>query len=71
MVTTGRPAGPPGWEQAQPVNRQAAAATAGATRAGPAAARPAPLPGRPGAARARPVPDSESDWDAARLGHGP
>jgi hypothetical protein len=30
----------------------------------------APAPGQPGPPGA-PVPDSESDWDAARLGHGP
>jgi predicted Ser/Thr protein kinase len=62
MVTTGRAAGPPGWEQARPVARQSPQ---------PAPSAPpqqlAPAPGQPGA----PVPDSESDWDAARLGHGP
>ena len=66
MVTTGRPAGPPGWEQARPVNRQSPQAPA----ARPASSQqlaPAPAPGQPGG----PVPDSESDWDAARLGHGP
>jgi len=62
MVTTGRAAGPPGWEQARPVPRQSPQP--------PASTPPqqlAPAPGHPGA----PVPDSESDWDAARLGHGP
>jgi hypothetical protein len=71
MVTTGRPAGPRGWEQAQPVSRQAPGPSQQPlpTRPAPAPQQlaPAPVPGRPGA----PVPDSESDWDAARLGHGP
>jgi hypothetical protein len=67
MVTTGRAAGPPGWEQARPVNRQVPPI---APQVGP---YPAPAPGQhgqPGPA-GQPVPDSESDWDAARLGHGP
>ena len=66
IVTNGRPAGPPGWERAQPVNRQA---TQSPVRPAPAPQQlaPAPQPGRQGA----PVPESESDWDAARLGHGP
>ena len=55
-------AGPPGGPAV------AAAAAAGSTRAPPQQLAPAPgQPGPPGA----PVPDSESDWDAARLGHGP
>ena len=49
-----RQAGPPGGEQALPVDRRRTAAPAP-----PASAPPAP------------VPESESDWDAARLGHGP
>ena len=72
MVTTGRPAGrppgrpagPPGWEQARPVNQQAQPLTA--ARIAPAPQQHAPAPGRPGG----PVPEAESDWDAARLGHG-
>ena len=73
MVTTGRPAGPPGWEQAQPVNRQAASPPSARPAPAPQQLAPAPLPGRPAApgAPGAPVPDSESDWDAARLGHGP
>ena len=49
-----RQAGPPGWEQARPVDRRRAAE---------------PVP--PASAPPAPVPESESDWDAARLGHGP
>jgi hypothetical protein len=67
MVTTGRPAGPPGWEQAQPVNRQVAHLPVASPAPAPQQLRPAPVPGPPAA----PVPESESDWDAARLGHGP
>ena len=72
MVTTGRPAGPPGWEQAQPVNRPAAQSPMARPAPAPQqlAPAPSPVPGRPVAPGA-PVPDSESDWDAARLGHGP
>ena len=74
MVTTGRPAGPPGWELARPVNRQPAPPQPVQVRPQPApqqlAPAPAPVAGRPGAPGA-PVPESESDWDAARLGHGP
>jgi serine/threonine protein kinase len=66
MVTTGRAAGPPGWEQARPVNRQSPQAAPPVHPAPPPLA-PAPGTGQPGA----PVPESESDWDAARLGHGP
>ena len=51
-----RPAGPPGWEQARPVDRRAVPPS-----------QPTGRPPRSGT----PVPDSESDWDAARLGHGP
>ena len=63
MVTTGRAVGPPGWEQARPVPRQSPQPSA------PSALpqQLAPAPGQPRS----PVPDSESDWDAARLGHGP
>ncbi len=64
IVTTGRPAGPPGWEQARPVGQQPAPPAP--VRIAPAPQQLAPAPGRP----AEPVPDSESDWDAARLGHG-
>ena len=60
MVTTGRPAGPPGWEQARPVDRRLPAPV-------PTGRPPQQLAPAPGA----PVPSSESDWDAARLGHGP
>ncbi len=67
MVTTGRPTGPPGWEQAQPVNRQVAQPPPARPVPGPLQPGPGALPLQPGA----PVPDSESDWDAARLGHGP
>ncbi len=68
MVTTGRPAGPPGWEQARPVNRQAPPPPPPQQApVRPAPQQLAPAPGPPGA----PVPESESDWDAARLGHGP
>ncbi len=72
MVTTGRPAGPPGWEQAQPVNRPAAQSPMARPAPAPQqlAPAPSPVPGRPVAPGAL-VPDSESDWDAARLGHGP
>jgi hypothetical protein len=65
MVTTGRPAGPPGWEQARPVDRRATPPAP--VRQAPPPQQLAPAPQHPGA----PVPDSESDWDAARLGHGP
>ena len=64
IVSTGRPAGPPGWEQARPVGQQPASPAP--VRIAPAPQQPPPPPGRPG----EPVPDSESDWDAARLGHG-
>lgn len=60
-VTTSRPAGPPGWEQARPVDRQGSPPVAPRVQPRP----PQQLP--PG----QPVPESESDWDAARLGHGP
>jgi serine/threonine protein kinase len=67
MVTTpARPAGPPGWEQARPVSRQSPQPQQ-PLRPAPLPQQPAPYPGPPGA----PVPESESDWDAARLGHGP
>jgi serine/threonine protein kinase len=66
MVTTGRAAGPPGWEQARPVSRQSQQPPP-QVRAVPLPEQLAPAPGQPGA----PVPDSESDWDAARRGHGP
>jgi serine/threonine protein kinase len=69
MVTTGRPAGPPGWEQARPVARQSPQPPPQA-RPTPLPQQLAPAPGQPGPPGA-PVPDSESDWDAARLGHGP
>ncbi|HET7822739.1 MAG TPA: serine/threonine-protein kinase [Ornithinibacter sp.] len=69
MVTTGRPAGPPGWEQARPVARQSPQ-PAPQARPAPLPQQLAPAPGQPGPPGA-PVPDSESDWDAARLGHGP
>ena len=70
-----RPAGgPPGWELARPVNRQPAPPPPVQARPQPAvqqlAPAPAPVAGPPGAPGA-PVPESESDWDAARLGHGP
>ncbi len=67
MVTTGRPAGPPGWEQARPVSRQAMQPPPARPAPGRQQLAPAPMPGPP----VSPVPDSESDWDAARLGHGP
>jgi predicted Ser/Thr protein kinase len=64
MVTPSRPAGPPGWEQARPVHRQSPPLRPAPL---PQQLAPGPAPGQPGA----PVPESESDWDAARLGHGP
>ena len=65
-VTTGRPAGPPGWEQARPVDRLPPPPVA------PRVAPRQPLPPGPLAPPpGQPVPESESDWDAARLGHGP
>ena len=65
-VTTGRPAGPPGWEQARPVDRLPPPPVA------PRVAPRQPLPPGPHQLQpGRPVPASESDWDAARLGHGP
>ena len=64
-VTTGRPAGPPGWEQARPVDRLPPPPVA--HRVAPRQPAPGPFPLPPG----QPVPASESDWDAARLGHGP
>ena len=67
MVTTGRPAGPPGWEQARPVDRRSPAPAP--VPPGRSPGQLAPPPGMP--APGAPVPDSESDWDAARLGHGP
>src|SRR6478735_9081957 len=68
MVTTGRAGGPPGWEQARPVSRQSPQPPPPVRPAPlPQQYAPAPAPGQPGA----PVPESESDWDAARLGHGP
>ncbi|HSO63808.1 MAG TPA: hypothetical protein VLQ78_01795, partial [Ornithinibacter sp.] len=64
-------AGPPAWEQARPTDRLAPPPVA--PRVQPHQLQPAPqhLPGHPGRAPGRPVPESESDWDAARLGHGP
>ena len=78
MVTTGRPAGPPGWEQARPVDRQSPPPPPPppVQRAPALHARqlaPAPVPGgsRMTGVPGMPAPTSESDWDAARLGHGP
>ena len=56
-MATGRPAGPPGWEQARPVDPRALQPVAPSVQ-------PGPPPGQP-------VRQGESDWDAARLGHGP
>ncbi|GAA4410992.1 hypothetical protein GCM10023168_31300 [Fodinibacter luteus] len=84
-VSSGRPAGPPGWELARPAGEQPppppVRQPAGPASYGPAGsappARPAPPapPGSYGAPIPRPpggpLPESESDWDAARLGHGP
>ena len=83
-VTVSRPAGPPGWEQARPVDRQGPPPVAARVQPPPphqpATGQDGPWsgqPGRPGqhvapgGPPARPVPESESDWDAARLGHGP
>ena len=61
-VPPGRPHGPPvrrgppgAREQALPADRRSASGTGARRQSGPGA----------------PVPESESDWDAARLGHGP
>ncbi|MFL6167332.1 MAG: serine/threonine-protein kinase, partial [Ornithinibacter sp.] len=52
MVTTRRPAGPPGWEQAQPVNRQASSGPL------PVRTAPAPQPLPPHPMTGQSVPDS-------------
>jgi serine/threonine protein kinase len=78
-TATGRPAGPPGWEQA----RQVGQPPPPVAQRPPQQQLPPPPPqvapyqqvpppaqagqyGQPG----RPVPEGESDWDAARYGHG-
>ena len=66
-VTTGRPAGPPGWEQARRVDRLPPPPVAPQV----APRQPQQLPVGPLQRPPGPVPESESDWDAARLGHGP
>ena len=61
-AAAGAPTGPPGWEQTQPAART------------PGSAPPGPPPGtgiQQAPAPVAPIPQSESDWDAARLGHGP
>jgi predicted Ser/Thr protein kinase len=84
-VSTGRPTGPRSWDRALPADRAAVqpgpARPAGPPPAPPTAGRPVDRPnpasqpnhvvpaGRQGVGAA--VPSTESDWDAARLGHGP
>ena len=77
-MSTGRSSGPPGWERALPVDRAPVPARpvqAGAVPPPPANPVNHPnqvVPGsRPGAGAGAAVPNTESDWDAARLGHGP
>ena len=91
---TGRPAGPPGWEQARQVGQPPPPVAPPQQRpqaqpqhqALPPQQQPPPPPPQPGQAPARqqlppappgysgqpggPVPEGESDWDAARYGHG-
>ncbi|HET9020408.1 MAG TPA: serine/threonine-protein kinase [Ornithinibacter sp.] len=84
-VSTGRPTGPRSWDRALPADRAAVqpgpAPPAGRPPGPPTAGRPVDRPnpasqpnhvvpaGRQGVGAA--VPSTESDWDAARLGHGP
>jgi len=85
-TSTGRAAGPPGWEQARPVgqpppppgSQPQPAPQPQQRQLPPPQQAPAqqpqrpPLPGpvAPQGGAGRPVPEGESDWDAARYGHG-
>lgn len=67
----GGPLGPAGWEQAAPVQR-GSGGSAPPREVAPRVAPPhQPYPGPYQPFHEAPLPDRESDWDAARLGHGP